>query len=72
LLESWKSGWRARWRAAGRRWADARHLVTFQSEHRSARHGLVVCRAPKRFQLARGIVALPWHEIPAVIEEFLE
>lgn len=51
--------------------ADARHLVTFQSEHRSARHGLVVCRAAKRFQLARGIVALPWHEIPAVIEEFL-
>ena len=50
---------------------DARHLETFLHEHRSARGGLVVCRAPRRFQLARGIVALPWQEIPAVIEEFL-
>jgi len=33
--------------------------------------GLVICRAPRRFQLVRGIVALPWQEIPAVIEEFL-
>lgn len=50
--------------------ADARHLMTFLSEHRSARRGLVVCRAPRRIQLAPGIVALPWQEIPAVIEEF--
>ena len=50
---------------------DARHLETFLREHRSGRSGLVVCRAPRRCQLARGIVALPWEEIPAVIEEFL-
>jgi len=50
---------------------DTRHLETFLHEHRSARSGLVVCRAPRRYQLARGIVALPWEEIPAVIEEFL-
>jgi predicted AAA+ superfamily ATPase len=50
---------------------DVRHLETFLREHRSARSGLVVCRAPRRFQLARDIVALPWQDIPAVIEEFL-
>lgn len=51
--------------------ADARHLETFLHEHRSARSGLVICRAPRRFQLTRNIVALPWQEIPSVIEEFL-
>jgi len=51
--------------------ADARHLETFLHEHRSAHRGLVICRAPRRFQLAQGIVALPWQDIPAVIEEFL-
>ena len=50
---------------------DARHLETFLREHRNVHRGLVICRTPKRFQLARGIVALPWQEIPSVIEEFL-
>jgi predicted AAA+ superfamily ATPase len=50
---------------------DVRHLETFLHEHGSARHGLVVCRTTRRFQLARNIVALPWQDIPAVIEEFL-
>lgn len=50
---------------------DARHLETFLREHRDVHHGLVICRAPRRFQLARGIVALPWQEIPSVVEEFL-
>ena len=39
--------------------------------HGSVRHGLVICRTPQRFRLARDIVALPWQEIPTVIEEFL-
>jgi predicted AAA+ superfamily ATPase len=50
---------------------DIRHLETFLRENGSARHGLVVCRTPRRFRLSREIVALPWQEIPAVIEEFL-
>jgi predicted AAA+ superfamily ATPase len=50
---------------------DVRHLETFLCEHGSARHGLVICRTPRRFLLSRNIVALPWQEIPSVIEEFL-
>jgi predicted AAA+ superfamily ATPase len=50
---------------------DVRHLETFLHEHGSARHGLVICRTPQRFRPARDIVALPWQEIPTVIEEFL-
>ena len=50
---------------------DIRHLETFLHEHGGARHGLVACRTPRRFQLARNILALPWQEIPDVIEEFL-
>lgn len=50
---------------------DVRHLERFLRGHGSARHGLVVCRTPRRFQLARNMVALPWQEITAVIGEFL-
>jgi uncharacterized protein len=50
---------------------DIRHLETFLREHGDARHGLVVCQTPRRFRLSRNIVALPWQEIPVVIEEFL-
>jgi predicted AAA+ superfamily ATPase len=51
--------------------ADARHVETFLREYRNARNGLVICRAPRRFHLARGVLALPWREIPVVFEEFL-
>jgi predicted AAA+ superfamily ATPase len=50
---------------------DIRHLETFLREHGDTRHGLVVCQTPRRFGLGKNIVALPWQEIPAVIEEFL-
>ncbi|NGZ10593.1 MAG: ATP-binding protein [Nitrospira sp. LK70] len=50
---------------------DTRHLETFLREHRNVHRALVICRAPRRFQLARSILALPWQDIPSVIEEFL-
>jgi len=47
------------------------HFRGLAQELGSARHGLVICRTPRRFRLSRDIVALPWQEIPVVIEELL-
>ncbi len=40
---------------------DARHLVTFLSEHsRQAPHGYLVCRCTEPLALSRQVTALPW------------
>ena len=59
-----------KWSETPKAW-DTRHLETFLGEYGHARHGLVICRTPRRIQLARNIVALPWQEIPGVFDEFL-
>jgi predicted AAA+ superfamily ATPase len=42
---------------------DARHLETFLEQHRDiSTRGYVICRAPRRQQLTRRVVALPWNE----------
>ena len=46
---------------------DARHLRTFMAEHPKAREAVVVCRTPRRFKIAPKITALPWQEIPALV-----
>lgn len=51
--------------------SDARHLVTFLHEYKNARQGLIVCRTPNRIRIEKNILALPWRELPSVIEEFL-
>ena len=48
--------------------ADAKHLRTFLAEYPHARAGFIVCRTPRRFTLGPGITAVPWQEIPALIE----
>jgi predicted AAA+ superfamily ATPase len=63
-----------RWLAVETKWSDAptdrdaRHLRTFLAEHPKARAGAVVCRAPRRFALGGGVSAVPWQEIPALVE----
>ena len=47
---------------------DARHLKTFLSEYPKAHEGVVVCRTPRRFQIAPKITAVPWQEIPSLVE----
>ncbi len=47
---------------------DARHLRTFLAEHPTAREGVIVCRTPRRFQLGGKVTAVPWQEIPALVE----
>ena len=46
---------------------DARHLQTFLSEYPKAREGIVVCRTPRRFKIARNVTAVPWQEIPDLV-----
>jgi hypothetical protein len=63
-----------RWLAVETKWSDAptdrdaRHLRTFLDEHPKARAGVVVCRTPRRFALGGGVSAVPWQEIPALVE----
>ena len=40
---------------------DTRHL-------QKAREGVVVCRTPRRFKIARKITAIPWQEIHSLVE----
>jgi hypothetical protein len=48
--------------------AEAKHLRTFLAEYPHARAGVIVCRTPRRFTIAPGITAVPWQEIPALID----
>lgn len=48
---------------------DARHLQTFLSEYSKASTGVVVCRTPRRFKITPKITAVPWQEIPRLVEE---
>jgi predicted AAA+ superfamily ATPase len=48
--------------------SDARHVRTFMEEYRTAPAGYVVCRTPRRVGLGKGIVAVPWQELPTVLE----
>ncbi len=47
---------------------DASHLQTFLGEYPKAREGVVICRTPRPFKLAPKVTALPWQEIPALVE----
>jgi uncharacterized protein len=48
---------------------DARHLLVFLDEYRSAKRGYIVCRAPRRASIAPNVTAIPWHEIGTILEE---
>lgn len=47
---------------------DARHLARFLEEYPSAAEGFIVCRSPRRFAVAPRITAVPWQELPALLE----
>jgi predicted AAA+ superfamily ATPase len=63
-----------RWLPVEVKWSDApadrdvRHLRTFLAEHPRAREGVVVCRTPRRLALGGKVTAVPWQEIPALVE----
>jgi len=47
---------------------DARHLRNFLSEYSKAREGIIVCRTPRRFRILPQVTAVPWQEIPDLVE----
>ncbi len=63
-----------RWLPVEVKWSEApaarevRHLEVFLSEYPKAREALVVCRTPKPFKLGPEITAVPWQEIPGLLE----
>lgn len=48
--------------------AHARHLTTFRREYRTADRAYLVCRTPRRYTVAEGVEALPWQDLPEVVE----
>ena len=64
-----------RWLPVEVKWSDApterdvRHLQTFLSEYSKASTGVVVCRTPRRFKITPKIIAVPWQEIPQLVED---
>jgi len=64
-----------RWLPVEVKWSDApterdvRHLQTFLSEYSKAGAGVVVCRTPRRFKITPKIIAVPWQEIPQLVED---
>ena len=49
---------------------NVKHLDVFMKEYRSTK-GLLVCTEPRAIRLAKGIVAIPWPELPAALESRL-
>jgi uncharacterized protein len=66
-----------RWLPVEVKWSDAptkrdvRHLQTFLSEYSKASTGVVVCRTPRRFKVTPKFTAVPWQEIPRLVEELV-
>ncbi len=47
--------------------SDTRHLQTFLSEYPCPRGGFVVCTTPRRYKIAKNILALPWQDIAEIL-----
>ncbi len=47
---------------------DARHLDVFLLEYPSAREGFVICRVPRTTWLSARIRAIPWQDLPRVLD----
>jgi predicted AAA+ superfamily ATPase len=48
---------------------DARHLAVFLDEYAGAVRGFVVCQVPRRTRVTDRVVALPWQEMGAILDE---
>lgn len=46
---------------------DIRYLQLFLSEYPTAKKAYVICRTPRRLQLDKNILALPWQEVDELI-----
>jgi len=63
-----------RWLPVEAKWStapvpcDAAHLHTFLAEYPKAKEGIVVCRTPKPFKLGPNLTAVPWQELPTLVE----
>jgi len=42
---------------------DARHLIRFLSESRTAGEGYIVCRCPRRQRITENVTAVPWQNL---------
>lgn len=51
--------------------SQSNHLHLFLKEY-SAKKGYLVCRIPFRQKLSETVDAIPWQEIPYIVEEFLQ
>jgi uncharacterized protein len=50
---------------------DTRHLQVFLEEY-GARRAFVVCTAPRALQLSKAVTAIPWQELPGVLDRAIE
>lgn len=49
--------------------SHARHLHTFLEEYPQSAKGYVICRIPRAQKLSDRVIALPWQELPRVVED---
>jgi predicted AAA+ superfamily ATPase len=47
---------------------DAKHIKTFLHEYQNAKNGYVVSRVNRKQKLADRIFAIPWQELPTILE----
>ncbi|MCH9634457.1 MAG: hypothetical protein S4CHLAM7_12080 [Chlamydiae bacterium] len=48
---------------------DARHILTFLDEYENSSKGYVVCRVSRAQKLTDRVTAIPWTDIPIILEE---
>jgi predicted AAA+ superfamily ATPase len=49
--------------------AHAKHLTVFLNEYAKAKHGYVICRTPRRYALTDRVEAIPWQQLPDLVNE---
>jgi len=47
---------------------DARHLKVFLKEYPQAKKAYIVCRTPRRLRIDPSIEAVPWQELPSLLD----
>jgi predicted AAA+ superfamily ATPase len=48
---------------------DARHLALFLDEYPSAAAAFIVCRTPRKYTIAPRIMAVPWQDLPSIMDD---
>ncbi len=47
---------------------DTRHLEVFLREYPAAKRGYIICQTPRRFKLSASFEAIPWQDLPSLID----